>query len=450
VGFHHVDASGQLSTVAGKPLPAVAKALERAVAEPFDPRVLAEAAARARTLAEQQSKVAARLGGRNTLTAVFTAVCVALFGLGYLWGDGDQAMSLWRMGANNGAAVRAGEVYRLWASAFLHAGVVHLVVNMIALWSIGPLLEAILGPRRYVLLYGASALGGALASALFAHKTSVGASGAIFGLMAATLALTVRPRGVLPAPMIARMKGRVWTPIVINGLYSLQPGIDLLAHLGGAVVGFVLMATVLTVGLVPVEERSNPADAERRPGPFGTIAAALVGAAMAASVVLAIVAGKPWKLGAGPELARVPIGATGLTVEMPEGFTAIAEPTKSGSTIVSFVSSGMPVLFEIVVADLSGAPAPDEVDAAIDEIRQELDGKAPPGWTRTAPATKTKIGGRPAVLMQLHTDKGDDVRGYAVIEGARLVLVRGYAQKPKRPPAWEGIEERVAASVGPR
>jgi hypothetical protein len=355
------------------------------------------------------------------------------------------------MGANNGGAVRAGEVYRLWASAFLHAGAVHLLVNMIALWSVGPLLEAILGPRRYLLLYGASALGGSLASAFFAQKTSVGASGAIWGLMAAIAALTVRPRGLLPPAMVAGMKGRVWTPLVINALYSLQPGVDMLAHLGGGVVGFVLMATFLTRDLTPVEERPSPAAVEPRPRPLLSIAAVAVAAAMALSVVLAIVTGKPWHLGAAPELARVPVGDTGLTVEVPEGFTAVKGPADHDGTIVSFVGSGMPVLqFEVVVANLPEAPTAGEMDATIEGLRAELDATAPPGWTRTQPATKTTIGAKPAVLAQFHTDKGTDVTSYGVVVGSHLALVRGYASKSARPASWVGIEQRVAASVAPR
>jgi rhomboid protease GluP len=418
-------------------------------ASPPSPPGVPELAARDRLIGQQQ-RVAARLGGQNRVTAVLMAVCVVLFGLGYVWGGSDQGLSLWRMGANNGGAVRAGEVYRLWASAFLHLGGVHLLVNMVALWSVGPLLEAILGPRRYVLLYGASALGGALASAFFAQKTSVGASGAIWGLMAAIAALTVRPRGLLPPAMVAGMKGRVWTPLVINALYSLQPGVDMLAHLGGGVVGFALVVTFLTRDLTPVEERPSPAAAEPRPRPLLSIAAVAVAAAMALSVVLAIATGKPWKLGGAPELSRVPIGDTGLTVEVPEGLTAVQGPGNHGSTVVSFVGSGMPVRFEIVVGSLPQAPTAEEMDATMAGIRAELDAKAPPGWTKNGAATKTTIGAKPAVLAQFHTDKGTDVTSYGVVVGSHLALVRGYASKSDRPASWVGIEQRVAASVALR
>src|SRR4051812_42859389 len=118
------------------------------------------------------------------ITSILIAANVALLGLSYAWGNAAHDAVLRRMGANIGADVRAGEVYRLFASAFLHADLVHLAFNMLALWSLGPFLETLLGRHRYVVLYAASALGGALASTLFGGaRWSVGASGAIFGLM---------------------------------------------------------------------------------------------------------------------------------------------------------------------------------------------------------------------------------------------------------------------------
>lgn len=451
MGFHHLDDAGRLAHVAGAQLPLFPVAAARLGWGQVDPEVLAAAAARGRALIEQERRAAGGLSGRYTVTAAVTAVCVILFGLGWLWGDGDQLLSLWRMGMNNGAAVRAGEVYRLFASAFLHAGALHLVMNMLVLWSVGPLLEALLGPRRFVLLYGASALGGSLASALVSDHRSVGASGAIFGLMGAMGALALRPKGLLPPTMIAGMRGRVWTPILINAAYSFKPGVDMLAHFGGGLVGFALMFTVLTEGLVPVEQRSDPARAERAPGPLGAVASALVGAAMVASVLIALLAGKPWKLGGSPEMARVPLGDTGLTVEVPEGARASTEDGK-GIKIYSFVSTGgMPVSFEMLVFPLDAAPGPEDLEPTLETLRKDLDSPTslPAKWTRTAPAQRATAGVRPAVVTTFDAEKGVKVKAYAVIEGASVVLVRGYSGKD-RPKAWAGIEEKVAASVAGR
>jgi membrane associated rhomboid family serine protease len=449
MGFHHFDDAGRLATITGSQLPLFSAAAARLGEGEVDPQILAAAATRGRALVEQERRAVGGLSGRYAVTAAVTAVCVLLYGLGWLWGDGDQLVSLWRMGMNNGAAVRAGEVYRLFASAFLHAGALHLIMNMFVLWSVGPLLEALLGPRRYVLLYGASALGGSLASALAADHRSVGASGAIFGLMGAMGALALRPNGLLPPTMIANMRGRVWTPIVINLVVSFKPGVDMLAHVGGGLVGFGLMFTVLTRGLVPVEQRLDPARAERAPGPLGALASALVGAAMVASVLIALLAGKPWKLGGSPDMARVPLGDSGITVEVPEEARVSTEES-GGTKIYSVLSSGsMPVSFELIVLPLDSAPGPEDLEATLEQLRKDLDGASPPKWTRTTPARRATAGARPAVFTTFDADKGVKVRAYAVIEGASVVLVRGYARKD-RPKAWEGIEEKVAASVARR
>jgi rhomboid protease GluP len=91
-----------------------------------------------------------------------------------------------RAGGNVHAAVDAGEVWRIATSVFVHVGWVHLLVNMVGLWSIGRMLEGIFGPARTFAIYACAGLAGATASHLFgAAGVSAGASGAIFGLLGA-------------------------------------------------------------------------------------------------------------------------------------------------------------------------------------------------------------------------------------------------------------------------
>src|SRR5260221_10776512 len=117
-------------------------------------------------------------------------------GLETLWGGSDHVATLWRMGANSRQAVMAGEVWRLFSSAFLHIGVLHVAVNLWCLWALGPFIEKVLGPPRFLILYSLSALAGSLASVAVGRAMfSAGASGAIWGLMVATFALGLRPRG---------------------------------------------------------------------------------------------------------------------------------------------------------------------------------------------------------------------------------------------------------------
>ena len=453
MGFHHLDDAGALAHVKSRRLPMLERAAARPLdaAAPFDPQPIAAALARGRQLVGQERVVAARLRGRYVVTAVITAVCVALAGLGYLWGGAagyDQA--IWRMGANEVGAVRGGEPWRLLASAFLHGGGIHLAVNMYALWMLGPMIEAILGRRRYILLYGASALGGSLASA-FLHAgahSSVGASGAIWGLMTAYLALAYRPKGIIPPQMALSLRRQMWLPVGLSLVFSFKAGIDMLAHLGGGAVGFVLTATVLTHGLVPMEERRSPADVERRPGPRMTVAAAVVAVAMGASVVAALVTGRPWETGAAPVLERTAIGNTGLSLEVPAAGAHRPEVmVEQGMTRVDFGSlREQPVMFEAVVAPLIRAPRRDELDSFLEKNRQDLDQHAPPKWKQTAPAKRIALGDLPAIVVEHDANADTHVKSYQVVVGANEVLVRAYAGK-ERPKTWEGIEEKVVATV---
>jgi len=183
-GFHHVDARGNLERVTGQRLARLRQAVEVAarVQAPGDDH-FAPYLAQGQQRHVEESQLDAALRNRFPwLTVTLGAVCVILFALGQSWSDGNFPLVLYRMGANSGAAVREGEVWRVVASMFLHLNVEHIAVNMIALAAFGPVLERLLGPQRYLLLYGLSGLGGGIASALLSHAGfSVGASGGDLG-----------------------------------------------------------------------------------------------------------------------------------------------------------------------------------------------------------------------------------------------------------------------------
>ncbi|MDT7742855.1 MAG: hypothetical protein QOE59_1933 [Actinomycetota bacterium] len=144
--------------------------------------------------------------------------------------------------------VAGGGWWRLVTSGFLHIGLLHLVFNMIALWFIGRDVELVLGRLRFSVLYGVSLLGGSAAVMLFGNPVGqvAGASGAIFGLMGALIVLLRR----LQLPMTSAL-----VIVGLNVVLSLTvPGISLLGHLGGLVVGVVVAA-----GMVHGPARSRPA-----------------------------------------------------------------------------------------------------------------------------------------------------------------------------------------------
>jgi membrane associated rhomboid family serine protease len=124
-----------------------------------------------------------------------------------------------------------GEWYRLITAAFLHYGPIHLGMNMLALWWIGRPLEAWLGPIRYLLLYLVSGMAGS-AGALIAspNAITVGASGAIFGILGAAIVLERQRTYVLGGSAI--------TLLVVNLAFTFAvPGISIGGHLGGLVGG---------------------------------------------------------------------------------------------------------------------------------------------------------------------------------------------------------------------
>ena len=167
------------------------------------------------------------------------------------------------------------EFARLLTSAFLHENVLHIASNMLALYLIGPHLERLLGPWRFLTVYLLSALGGGVAVYAFGSRyTAVaGASGAIFGLFAASL-LFLRELGFDPKWLIGT--------IVVNLVLTLTvPGISALGHFGGLVVGAV--AAFAIAGL-PWRRLRLPVRAQL--SGLGAILLALIGVIAWRTVVL--------------------------------------------------------------------------------------------------------------------------------------------------------------------
>jgi membrane associated rhomboid family serine protease len=150
--------------------------------------------------------------------------------------------------------IQHGELYRLVSVTLVHAGFLHLFLNLYALWIVGPIVEAIWGKRLFVLFYVLAAIGGSTGSFLFSNAASVGASGAIFGLVGVILAgtrahhpnLDRRARAVVP---------QLGMFVIINlvfGFVSQAGGlnIDNAAHIGGLITGLWL-GFVVPPGKVP-------------------------------------------------------------------------------------------------------------------------------------------------------------------------------------------------------
>jgi rhomboid protease GluP len=132
-----------------------------------------------------------------------------------------------------------GETWRLLTCMFLHGPIYHIALNMWVLWVEGKMVERLLGNTNFVIAYIASGLVGSLASVYFNPGVpSIGASGAIFGVIGALFALLYRHRAEFPRPMRLSMMKTGGLFVALNvGFYFSVPNIDLAAHIGGLVAG---------------------------------------------------------------------------------------------------------------------------------------------------------------------------------------------------------------------
>lgn len=142
--------------------------------------------------------------------------------------------------------VAEGEWWRLITATFLHYGPIHLGMNMLVLWFIGPALEDYLGHGRYALLYVVSGLAGSAGALLLSpNNLTVGASGAIWGLMGAAL--------VLEARRIYVFGGQALGLVVLNLAFTfLIPGISIGGHIGGLIGGALAILAFTSLRRMPI------------------------------------------------------------------------------------------------------------------------------------------------------------------------------------------------------
>lgn len=143
--------------------------------------------------------------------------------------------------------VTIGQPWRLAVATVLHAGLVHLAFNMWALWDAGRIAERFYGNLQFLAIYSVSGLIGSLASLFFAARTgvSVGASGAVFGVVGALAAAVFTKHRHVPPGIGRAMRSSVTMFVGYSLLMGfLVPHIDNAAHVGGLIAGF-LMGTVM-------------------------------------------------------------------------------------------------------------------------------------------------------------------------------------------------------------
>jgi membrane associated rhomboid family serine protease len=178
------------------------------------------------------------------VTVLLIAACAVVFVLELtsgaqagLWGGGQGlGASIGDVGldlALQGPATAAGDWWRPLTVGFVHSGLLHIGFNMFLLYQLGLLLEPAIGRIAFATLFLTSLLGGSLlVLVLDPNVPTVGASGAVFGLMGAAV-VALRARGIPP------LSTSIGTLLVLNLIFTFRPGVSIGGHIGGLAAGLV-------------------------------------------------------------------------------------------------------------------------------------------------------------------------------------------------------------------
>ncbi|WP_409301681.1 rhomboid family intramembrane serine protease [Peribacillus sp. SCS-155] len=187
--------------------------------------------------------------GKPFFTNVFIFLQIAIFILMELKGSSQNTLTLIQFGAKYSPLILQGEWWRFFTPMVVHIGVMHLLMNTLSLYFIGPEVERMYGRVRFLFIYIFAGFSGTLASFLATPNISAGASGAIFGLFGALLYFgTTHPK------LFFRTMGtNIIILIIINLGYGFSvEGVDNSGHIGGLIGGF------LASGVVHLPKKRKP------------------------------------------------------------------------------------------------------------------------------------------------------------------------------------------------
>ncbi|SEB12231.1 rhomboid protease GluP [Thalassobacillus cyri] len=179
--------------------------------------------------------------GKPLMTRLLLVINIALFLYIEMNGQSTSVLDLINYGAKYNPAIIEGEWWRIVTSMFIHIGILHLFMNMLALYYLGMAVEKIYGTGRFTLIYFLAGIAGGITSFALNPQVAAGASGAIFGLFGALLFFGVKHRQIF-----FRTMGRNLLFIIgLNVVLGLSvPQIDNGAHMGGLVGGFIASVIV--------------------------------------------------------------------------------------------------------------------------------------------------------------------------------------------------------------
>jgi rhomboid protease GluP len=195
------------------------------------------------------------------LTQIIVGINVLVFAAMVLSGVSPMAPTIQQLvtwGANYAPLSLGSQPWRMLASNYVHIGLIHIFFNMWCLWNLGRLAERIFDRSTYLLVYTASGIGGSLVS-LWWHPRGygAGASGAIFGLAGALIAVLYLGKLPISKDALKPTLKSLITFAAYNLFFGLVPGIDNAAHLGGLAAGLGLGAVLARSFSEPLESRAR-------------------------------------------------------------------------------------------------------------------------------------------------------------------------------------------------
>ncbi len=171
------------------------------------------------------------------VTYILLGIIALVFVVGYFM---NQNELVYYLGLQKDL-VRMGEVYRLLTSAFVHVDIIHFLANAYSLYIVGSMAESYYGRKKFLLIYLLSAIAASLLSIAMHDVFSIGASGALFGLLGSLLYFGYHYRVYFGNVLI----GKIIPVIILNlGIGFMVPNIDNFAHIGGLIGGFLVSKAV--------------------------------------------------------------------------------------------------------------------------------------------------------------------------------------------------------------
>jgi rhomboid protease GluP len=171
----------------------------------------------------------------NVILYVVTAYLSYFYAQGSIF-DSDTTVLIY-LGAKVNELIAEGQYFRLISCMFLHGGILHLAVNMYSLFAIGPMVEKVYGKTKYITIYFVAGICSSIFSYKFSTGVSIGASGAIFGLLGAVLVFAIKSKGKTGNAFIKNILSVIFVNILIG---MTLPNIDNFAHVGGLLGGMAI------------------------------------------------------------------------------------------------------------------------------------------------------------------------------------------------------------------